>query len=411
MLHTTSRRDRTLTDTCDPPFHPGYGVDPPALAGRDDLVDAALDAVRAGPRGPGFIQAFVGDRGVGKTALLNEIERRVRAELHWPVVTHQVVPGEPLLPVLARRLADAASSGWQRAGRFVRELDKALEVSADLLVVRATARVANGPSQRMPTTLAFEGVLRKIGEFASRRKSGVLVSIDEAHVLARADLAVLAASLQLAVKRSGLPIAVVFAGLPTFRRAGQGVGTFLERMPIRDVAYLSAESTRYALVKPAADRGVSFGEDALELLVAESGGYPYLVQLLGYQTWRAAKGASRIGLEHARTGAAAAMAEMEALFQARWDGLSDLERDYLYAVARHGNGPVEVGEVQAALGRTSKQLAPIRARLITEHHLLVPVRYGEVRMALGRFGSWVAARPEPSRARRRPPRNSRSVPT
>ena len=24
MPHTTSRRDWTLTDTCDPPFHPGF---------------------------------------------------------------------------------------------------------------------------------------------------------------------------------------------------------------------------------------------------------------------------------------------------------------------------------------------------------------------------------------------------
>lgn len=373
-----------------PPYHPGYGVDPPLLAGRDELIDGALGALGAGPRHPSFGQGFVGDRGVGKTALLNEIERRTAAELGWPVVVLQAVPGEDLLPGLITRLIDAIGSGWQRAGRLVRELETELELTANLLVVRASGRVRSGGGRAASPTVALEGLLRRAGEFAKARDSGVLITIDEAHAMRRPELAVLAAALQIVTKRTGLPIAVVFAGLPEFRQASHRAGTFFERMPVVNVGYLSAESTRFALVKPAADIGVAFDDDALELLVGESNGYPYLVQLLGFETWMAAAGASRITPAHATVGVRVALEKMESLFQSRWDELSDLERDYVHAVATRGPGPVAVADVQVALGRSSRQLATTRAKLIAEHHILVPVRYGELRLALPRFGEWVS---------------------
>ncbi len=390
----------------DPPYHPGYGVDPPLLAGRDDLIDGVLEAARAGPRHPAFSQGFVGDRGIGKTVLLNEIERRTKAELGWPVVVHQVIPGEAMLPVLVRRLVDAAGGTWRRAGRLVRELDAELEVSANLLVVRATARLGQTAGERRQQSqaspaFALEQLLRKTGEFARQHHSGVLISIDEAQAMDKGDLAALAASLQLVVKRGLLPIAVVLAGLPSFRRLSQGAGTYLERMPIADVGYLSAESTRYALVKPAADRGVSFSDEALDLIATESGGYPYLVQLLGYETWKAAGGATRIEQGAAAAGATRAFRQMDEIFRARLDALSGLEREYVYAVARLGPGPVPVSAVQAALGRTSKQLGPTRARLIDDHHLLAPVGYGEIRIALANFDRFVARLSAPPPARRR----------
>lgn len=382
-------------NTSNPPYHPGYGVDPPLLAGRDELIAEALGALRAGPRHPSFGQGFVGDRGIGKTALLNEIERRTRAELSWPVVVLQAVPGEDLLPGLIERLIDAIGSGWQRAGKLVRELETEFELAANLLVVRASGHARTRTGRPASPAVALERLLRKAGESAKARGSGVLVTIDEAHTMRKPELAVLAASLQVTTKRAGLPIAVTFAGLPEFRQASHGAGTFFERMSVVDVGNLSAESTRYALVKPAADLGVRFDDDALELLVGESDGYPYLVQLLGFETWKAAAGARRITPAHATAGVKMALGKMDSLFQARWDELSDLERDYVYAVATQGPGPVAVAGVQAALGRSSRQLATTRAKLINEHHILVPVRYGELRLALARFGEWAARQDRP----------------
>ena len=166
----------------------------------------------------------------------------------------------------------------------------------------------------------------------------------------------------------------------------------MERIDTLDVGYLSPDATRYALIQPAANAGVAFDVDALDLLVDASGGYPYLVQVLGYETWTAADGAARIVLEHAQAGVVTADARMDALFRTRWDQLSDLEQRYVAAVARLGPEPVPVAVVAKELRRSTAQLSTTRAALIGEHRLLISPRYGEVQVSLTGFRQWLTAR-------------------
>src|SRR5688572_8321475 len=58
------------------PFTPGAGSTPPELAGRDDLLAQARIAIeRAASGRPARGMILLGLRGVGKTVLLNEIDR------------------------------------------------------------------------------------------------------------------------------------------------------------------------------------------------------------------------------------------------------------------------------------------------------------------------------------------------
>ena len=63
------------------PFSPGAGSPPPELAGRDPILEQArilLGRVRQAR--PEKSMLLTGLRGVGKTVLLNEIERMARAD-------------------------------------------------------------------------------------------------------------------------------------------------------------------------------------------------------------------------------------------------------------------------------------------------------------------------------------------
>lgn len=55
------------------PFRPSFGTSPPLLVGRDDIVAEFGDSLDDGPSAPGRATLFVGARGSGKTAVLNDL--------------------------------------------------------------------------------------------------------------------------------------------------------------------------------------------------------------------------------------------------------------------------------------------------------------------------------------------------
>lgn len=374
-----------------PPYNPGFGIAPPLLAGRTEILTHSLAALAHGPRARHFCQAFIGDRGVGKTVLLGEIERRAREDLHWAVLSHQAVRGGDLITSLVTKLPDAIRSTWQRTKSLVAALDAELSVAANVGVVKASATIASRPPPSTARTAdVLERALRRAGEFAQRRHNGLLVTIDEAQVVEPVpDLAGLAAAVQMVTMRSELPIAVVLAGLPEFVHHARGAGTFFERLDTTAVGNLGHDSIAMALVKPASDRRVRFTDDALALLIDVSEGYPYLVQLVGWHSWQAASGSPTIDLDTARKGVREAQQRLSALFESRWNDLSGQQRRVVSEVARLGPGPARISDVAGRMGKDVKQIAMARQRLIDERGALWAPRRGEVAFVLQRFREWV----------------------
>jgi hypothetical protein len=376
-----------------PPYNPGFGTSPPVLAGRDELLTAFDVGIETGPRSPWFVHGLVGDRGVGKTALLNALQDRANAR-GWPVVAIQVVPGEPLIVPMLRDMVKEAGSAWSKISKALKNLNLEVTLGVDLKVARAEARMTPGSKIVQPLSVVARDVFQMIGEHAKSQGKGLLITLDEAHSLDdRAETAALASVLQTAVKRSQLPIAVYFAGLPQMRSVFREAGTFLERMQIDELGGLSRESATLALVQPAMREGVFIDDDALLHLVDSAEGYPYLLQLVGFHAWEAMKGGRKITLAAATAGVSKAKSQLEEVFESRWEPLSGLERAYMQVVARVGGG-ADSQQISAALGRTNEQLSSTRAELINKHRLLHAPRRGRVVIALAAFGPWIADQPD-----------------
>jgi len=62
------------------PFTPTFGVSPPLLVGRSDLLDDFVVALEDGPGAPGRMTLYTGARGTGKTVMLNEVEDLARQQ-------------------------------------------------------------------------------------------------------------------------------------------------------------------------------------------------------------------------------------------------------------------------------------------------------------------------------------------
>jgi hypothetical protein len=370
------------------PFAPGFGTPPPALAGRDEPLGRATAALRAGPQHPLFRHAYCGVRGVGKTVLVDAIAAVARHELGWPVVTHQAIADEDLLLALLGRLPTAlADVRWPRA-RSVRHLVDELTVGVDA-VVKAEATIRPGPGPHPEVTARFEQALTAVGRQAAERDRGLLLCVDEVQTTpARPGLAALARAMQ-STARAGLPVAVILSGLPGLARHLADAGTFMERLPLVVLGDLDADATRFALVKPAADVGVRVDGDALELLVRETGGYPYFVQLFGFWAFDAMGRRRALRLADARAGVDGGRRHAaRSLYEPRWERLSGLQQDYVAAAAALGD-TASTGAIAAALGRTHQQLSPVRAALIDDHQLLAAAGYGRVRSTLPGFAAWL----------------------
>lgn len=368
-------------------------MSPPVLAGRDELLTAFDAGIETGPRSPWFVHGIVGDRGVGKTALLNALQDRVKAR-GWPVVAFQVVPGEPLIVPMLKDMINEAGSAWTKISKTLKSLNLEVTLGVDFKVAKAEARITPGAKIAQPLSVVARDVFQLIGEHAKSQGKGLLITLDEAHSLTDlAEAAALASVLQTTVKRKQLPISVHFAGLPQLRSVFKEAGTFLERMQIDELSGLSRESVTLALVQPAMREGVLIDDDALSYLVDSAEGYPYLVQLVGFHAWEAMVSGRRITLAAATAGVKRARSQLEAVFASRWERLSWLERAYLQVVARAG-GSADSQQLSAALGRTSEQLSSTRAKLITEHRLLHAPGRGRVVIALAAFGPWIASQPD-----------------
>src|SRR3954464_9010549 len=93
------------------PFRPSTGASPPELIGRTQLLDAIGDSLDEGPGSPGRVSIFTGQRGVGKTVMLNE-SADLAMRRGWHHIDLTATPG-----LLARleseiaRLADRETPG------------------------------------------------------------------------------------------------------------------------------------------------------------------------------------------------------------------------------------------------------------------------------------------------------------
>ena len=55
------------------PFHPSFGVSPPLLVGRDDVLEGFTEALADGSGAAGRAVLNTGARGAGKTVMLNAV--------------------------------------------------------------------------------------------------------------------------------------------------------------------------------------------------------------------------------------------------------------------------------------------------------------------------------------------------
>ena len=349
------------------PYRPGFNQAPAVLAGRDQVLAGALEALEVAAfdgRTPRPL-LLVGPRGVGKTVTLGEIASLAAERHSWPRIHLEAAPGRDLCADLGRLLAQVeVVLAGDVPGRTTRSrvaggkvAANAFGLGAEVEIRRDAAGVASRTlDEQMAATMAR----------AVERDAGVLLTLDELHAADAGQAARLAAVLQLGVPE-GWPLVVCAAALPSIRGArGRGAfPTYLERAEWHVLGPLDDDDARQALVEPAAAAGRPMDDAAAQVLLSVAGGYPYAVQVAGHFAWRASAGSPQIRAAHAEEALPRIHADLDHLHASRWDDASRKEKEYLAVMARLAlDGPIASAEVAAALDATTRQVSYLRERLI-----------------------------------------------
>src|ERR1035437_393770 len=164
-----------------------------------------------------------------------------------------------------------------------------------------------------------------------------------------------------------LPVTVVGAGLPQLRGQMGQAKSYAERLfDFPEIGPLGAADAREAIVKPAKNEGVELLDEAVNLIIAKTQGYPYFLQEWGKHAWDIAP-QSPITNEDVANASATTIATLdESFFRVRFDRLTGAEKKYLRAMATLGSGPHRSGDIAEKLSRNVQSVAPVRSTLISK---------------------------------------------
>jgi hypothetical protein len=355
------------------PYTPNAGARPPALVGRDAELEGfeiLLERLRRGYSEQSML--ITGLRGVGKTVLLGAFEGRAR-NTGWVTVQAEITKNE----MFGLRMGNMVRRALFQVGPKTSWTDK-LRRAAGVLKSFSVTLSSDGSVTAGIDVEAVEGMadsghlsddltdlLVALGEAAQERETGVVFLVDEVQFLRGNEFEALIAGLHRTVQRQ-LPITLVGAGLPQLPRLAGEAKSYAERLfKFPRLGRLSPPEAEVALAEPAADLGVGFEAGAIEAIVEYTEGYPYFIQEYGKVVWDVAPEGEEISARVAREAQRVVEARLdESFFRVRAERTTELELQYLRAMAELGGGESTAGDVAAVLGRTSEQLGPTRARLI-----------------------------------------------
>ncbi len=358
------------------PFSPGFGVSPAVFVGRQDIVDR-VDRALSNPYGANPYLKVVAraHRGTGKTVLLDELADSALSK-GWVVIS-----------------TEAGSTDSTLTHRIVIEIDRAIassspsprrklkNVSVNLPVIGGGFGLDLKQDISPPPANLLE-TCRRFFDHASTlpaMPSGLFFSIDEVHDADPMDLRTIGNTLQL-LERQGHSIALAMAGLPDTNHSSGP--TFLSRCQHLQLAALSESEVADGLRETAAIAGKAWSAKAIAMAVEACSGYPYMMQLVGYESFDNAA-SSEISVADVTNGVADALVQLsQSVLAGLPRQLTVIEQKFLYAMAVDEEAqPTRIADVAKRTKQDGSHVNVYRDRLI-KAGLIMPATRGLVRFAI-----------------------------
>jgi hypothetical protein len=363
------------------PYAPGAGSPPPELAGRSavrERVRVCIERLRLGRQTKSVM--LVGLRGVGKTVLLdqmrNDAEKSGIHTIRIEAPEHRSLPAllAPQLRLALLRLSrvEAAKQQAIRGLRALAGFASKLKLTYHDIEVGLDYEAEPGLADNGDLEGDLTALLEQVGSAAREAQTVLVLFIDELQYVPEVQMAALISALHRCAQ-SQLPVTVVGAGLPQLRGRMGEAKSYAERLfDFSDIGPLDQADARDAIVNPAAKEGVQLLDEAVDLIVAKTAGYPYFLQEWGKHAWDIAPQSPITRNDVANASQEAVAALDESFFRVRFDRLTPAEKKYLRAMAELGSGPHRSGDIADQLKRSVQSFGPTRSNLILKGMIWSP---------------------------------------
>lgn len=339
---------------------------------------------------------LTGLRGVGKTVLLNEIERMAKADGYRTIAieAHEDKGLGPLIaPHLRTLLYDldriaAAGDKVKRGLAVLRSFVGALKVTVGDVTLGLDIEPEKGAADSGDLEIDLPNLFVAVAEAAEEKKTSVAVLIDEIQYFNQTELGALIMAMHRLQQRQ-LPLVLLGAGLPILPGLAGESKSYAERLfSFPDIGALSKEHAARALREPTQAVGVKFDDRALSEVFRLTQGYPYFLQEWGYQAWNVAK-ASPISLKDVNAATGKVIPRLDQnFFRVRFDRLTPSEKNFLRAMAELGPGAHRTGDIADMLGVKVSSLGPVRAKLIKKGMIYSPA-HGDMAFTVPLFDEFM----------------------
>ena len=359
-----------------PIFQPSFGNRPEQLIGRDEVLAGLINDLQTYPGSYERATLLVGQRGMGKTALLLEIADRAKSINY---IAARVTCGEKMLDNLIEML--------QRAGESViREQKHPIKgFSAGALGFSFGLTFTEEAQRSFGVRVKLEMICERLARAGKR----VLILVDEADP-SLAPMRELATAYQELVGNEA-DLSIVMAGLPsaisdtlnyktlTFLNRAQRIS--LSLIPVQEVEIYYSNAFERA--------GIHAAPSLVRQAAAYTNGFPYLVQLIGYYLSKLSDGGKQMDtamLEHAEVLASEEVDNK--VFQAMLNPLSETDLVFLKAMARENDGISNISDLEKRTGFSHGKVQTYRKRLIDAGVVYSP-RRGVLAMVMPQLADYM----------------------
>ena len=348
-------------------FQPTFGNRPEQYIGRDGVIEQFMAGLKEPVGSRNRCTLFLGQRGMGKTALLLELNDRAQKAGY---VVARVTAHEGMPQAIIEQFQLNGSKFFNDDKRKLTGVSAgALGFSLGLTFSEAAQR-----------QYGFRSKMSLLCDKLAEKGKGALILIDEVRTSA-AMREVASAYQELVGDRKN--IAIAMAGLPHAVSSvlNDSVLTFLNRATKVELGLISTNLIRAYYERAFKSIGIKASDEILDHAALSTRGFPYLMQLIGYYVIQYTSKDETVTDDIMNKAEKAAMKDMDDnVFKPILTPLSDNDRIFLQAIARCG-GTVTTSKLQAKLGKNGPAIQPYRKRLI-EAGVIESPRRGELVFAV-----------------------------